>query len=83
VDVRLRNADLNLVLKDPLNPRSIVTLLNPKFEIRNPKLLNDFVRSHQHIRRNRQADLLGGLQIDDELELCRLLHRKIGWVGTF
>ena len=32
------------------------------------------VRSCQHIRRNRQADLLRCFQIDDELEFLRLLH---------
>ena len=31
-------------------------------------LLNDFIRSRQHIRRNRQADLLGGFEVDHELE---------------
>ena len=30
---------------------------------------NHPVRPRQHVRRNRQADLLGGFQIDDELEL--------------
>jgi hypothetical protein len=35
------------------------------------------IRSRQHIRRNRQADLLGGFEIDDQLELLRLLDRKI------
>ena len=39
-----------------------------------------FVRSRQHIRRNRQADLLSRFQIDDELELRRLLHGQIGRV---
>jgi hypothetical protein len=36
-------------------------------------LLNDFIRSRQHVRRNRQADLLRCLQIDDELKLFWLL----------
>ena len=31
------------------------------------------VRSRQHIGWNRQADLLGGFQIDHQLELRRLL----------
>ena len=62
---------------------SIVLFLNPKFAIRNPKLFNYFIRSRQYVRRYRQADLLGGLQIDDELELDRLLHWKISWLGTF
>jgi len=25
-----------------------------------------------------QAEFLGGLEVDDQLEFCRLLHRKIG-----
>ena len=40
-------------------------------------LFNDLIRPYQHVRWNRQADLLGGFQIDDELELFRLLD----WVG--
>src|SRR5262245_41247149 len=28
------------------------------------------------------ADLLGRFQVDDELELLRLFHRQIGWLGT-
>src|SRR5262249_38414713 len=44
---------------------------------------NHLVSSRQHIRRYRQADLLGCLQIDDELELGRLLHWQIGRLGTF
>src|SRR5262249_53235630 len=43
----------------------------------------DFVRSRQHIRRNRQIDLLGGFEIDDELELHRLLDGEIRRLGTF
>ena len=46
-------------------------------------LLNDFIRSRQHVRRNREADLLGGFEIDHELELYRLLHRKISRLGSF
>ena len=41
-----------------------------------------FIRSRQHIRRNRQADLLGGFEIDDESNF-RLLHGKIGGLGAF
>ena len=40
--------------------------------------LNHLVRSRQHFRRNRQADLLRRLQVDDELELARLLHWQVG-----
>src|SRR4030095_143199 len=38
---------------------------------------DDSVRSHQHIRRYRQADLLSRLKVDDELELDRLLYGQI------
>ena len=41
------------------------------------------IRSRQHVRRYRQADLLGGLEIDDQLELRRLLDGKIGGLGAF
>src|SRR4030095_4766303 len=42
--------------------------------------LDHLVRSHQHIRRDRQADLLGGLHMDHKLELCRLLDWNVGWL---
>src|SRR6266498_2998510 len=45
-------------------------------------LLDHLVRSRQNVGRNREADLLGGLQVDDELELRRLLHRQIGGLGS-
>jgi hypothetical protein len=38
----------------------------------NLKSFDDFIRARQHVRRDRQADLLGRFQIDDELELLRL-----------
>jgi hypothetical protein len=45
--------------------------------------LNHLVRSRQHVWRNREADLLGGLEIDDELELLRLLHGKSAGLAPF
>ena len=45
-------------------------------------LLDDFIRPRQHVRRNRQADLLGRLEIDHELKLRRLLHWQIGGLGA-
>src|SRR5215813_10849928 len=45
--------------------------------------LNHFVRPRQHVRWNRQADLLGRFKVDNELELLRLLHGKVGGFGTF
>ena len=41
------------------------------------------VRPRQHIWWNRQADLLGGFQIDHQLELRRLLHGEIRGLGAF
>ena len=45
--------------------------------------LNHPVRPRQYIRRDCQADLLGGLEIDDELEFRWLLHREIGGLCAF
>lgn len=45
--------------------------------------LDDSVRSRENIRRDRDADLLGGLKIDHQLEFCRLLYRQLGRVGAF
>ena len=44
---------------------------------------NHLIRPVQHRLRNRQADLFRGLQIDDKLKLCRLLHRQITRLGSF
>ena len=45
-------------------------------------LLDYLVRSREHIRRNRQADLLRGFQVDDELKFLWLLDGQIGGFGT-
>jgi hypothetical protein len=57
--------------------------LNLKSAIENPKSPNNLVRPRQYVRRNREADLFRGFQIDDQLELVRLLDRKIASLGTF
>ena len=41
------------------------------------------VRSRQHIRRNRQADLLGGLEIDHQLKLRRRFNRQVSRLRSF
>src|SRR3989442_437360 len=46
-------------------------------------LLNDLIRPHQERLRNRQAEGLGGLEVDDQIELRGLFDRKIGGLGTF
>src|SRR5262249_12013904 len=46
-------------------------------------LLDHLIRSVQHRLRNRQADLLGCFEIDNEIELLWLLHREVGGLGSF
>ena len=61
-------------------------MLFPQSKIGNLKSKMSFydpVRPHQHIRRDRQADLLGGFQIDDEFKLRRLFYWEVGWLGAF
>src|SRR5260370_1709232 len=47
-----------------------------------PGLLNHLIRPLQERRRERQAEGLGGLEIDDEFELGRLLDGKVAGLGT-
>jgi hypothetical protein len=44
-------------------------------------LLDHLIRPLQERRRDRQAEGLGGLQIDDQLELGWLFNRKVGRLG--
>src|SRR5439155_5461463 len=44
--------------------------------------LDYFVRPRQHVGRDRQADLFRRFQIDNELKLRRLFHRKVGGLGS-
>src|SRR5262249_14342976 len=53
--------------------------LNPNSKTR---LLNHFIRPSQHIRRDREVDLLGSFQIDHQFKLGWLLHRQISGLGT-
>ena len=40
--------------------------------------LYDLIRPRQQRRRDRQAEGLGGLEVDDQLEFRRLLDGKLG-----
>ena len=57
--------------------------LNRKSATEKLKLLNDLIRSFQHLRRNRQVDLFRCFQVDDQLELLRLLDGQVGGLGAF
>jgi len=52
--------------------------LFPDFCVSSKASPNDFIRPRQHVRRNRHADLLRGLKIDDQLELRWLLDWNVG-----
>src|SRR5437867_34802 len=45
------------------------------------KSFYDLVRPRQQRRRDRQPERLRGLEVDDEIELRRLLDGKIGGLG--
>ena len=48
-----------------------------------PESSDNSVGSSENVRRNRQADLFSSFQIDHELELHRLLNRKVSGLGAF
>ena len=50
---------------------------------RSPALLDNLVGAHQHRVRHSEAERLGGLEVDDQLEGRRLLDRQIGGLGAF
>src|SRR5262245_57441408 len=45
--------------------------------------LNHLIRPRQHVRRNREADLLGGFKVDNEFKLHWPLHGKVGGLSPF
>jgi len=45
-------------------------------------LFNHLGRPEQDLGGDRDAELLGRLQVDDETELYRPLHGKVRWFGT-
>src|SRR5262245_21710097 len=45
-------------------------------------LFNYFVGTGEQCWRDVETERLGGLEVDGELELCRLLHRKVGGTGA-
>ena len=49
--------------------------------MRNDPSLNDLVRALQKRLRDRQAERLRRLEVDDEFERCRLLNRDLAHLG--
>jgi hypothetical protein len=66
----LFTANLAIELNDYVN-----RCLSPRIGLSLP---NHPIRPRQHIWRNREADLLRCLQVDDEIKFCRLFDGQIG-----
>src|SRR5262249_26959972 len=54
----------------------------PQADIR-VRLLDHLVRAQEQVPRNREAERLGGLHVDDKLELGRLFDRQISRLRAF
>jgi hypothetical protein len=51
--------------------------------VHKPKSLDDIVGCREQRRRHCEAERPGSLEIDDQLEFCRRLHREVGWFLAF
>jgi hypothetical protein len=75
---RNRTGQVVLQLKSPYKDGTTHIVMEPlEFMERLAALVP---RPRQHIRWNREADLVGGFQIDHQLKLGRLFDRKISGV---
>src|SRR6266852_6382320 len=67
-------------LHDPTTAAVNVRRSSPRWS--STRLFDHLVRAHEQRLRNRQPEYLRGLQIDDEVELCRLLHGQVCRLGA-
>ena len=58
-------------------------ILFSRFAICHQSSSDHLIRSRQHVRRNRQTNLLGGFQINNQLEFGRLLDGQVGRFSSF
>src|SRR5207245_2452959 len=63
--------------RESSRPETIGDLISRVGRVGRARLLDDLIRPQQHRLWDRQADRLGGFEIDDQLELRRLLHGQI------
>jgi len=67
------------VMSDPEWSAEFNSILGSLFVF--PALSNHLIRPRQHVRRNREADLFCGFQIDDQLKLELATRRAAKSIG--
>ena len=67
--------------KADIRPRDQDVCFGPITEV--TSLLDHLVSGHLQRQRQLEAECLGRLEVDDELEFRRLLYRKVGWCFAF
>src|SRR2546426_1771626 len=75
-----------LPMKPAIRPSTIHAMIDmvcPPGLVQVVSLLDHLVRPSQHRRRDRQAERLGRLEVNHQLELRRLLHGEVSRFSTF
>jgi hypothetical protein len=66
----------------PLAADRLVLATQPKGIATLRTLFDDLIRPRQHRCRDRQTQGLGGLEVDNQVELGRLFDGEVGWLGA-